>query len=182
VSLAPVQRGEQCDNGYNEDTYAYVKDACGEGCTATPFCGDGIVQTDFEWCDNGDDNDDNAYDGCTTECQWGPYCGDGTVQEEYESCDLGEDNAPYGADKDACGYDCLPAPYCGDGIRNGPEECDDGADDNVGGHGKCKPDCTLDSFCGDKVVDTEYGEECDDGPMGSLECSVDCKLRQGPVV
>ncbi len=176
------EQGEQCDNGYNEDTYAYVEDACGEGCTETPFCGDGIVQTDFEWCDNGDDNDDNAYNGCTTECQWGPYCGDGTVQEEYESCDLGEDNAAYGDDEDACGYDCLPAPYCGDGIRNGPEECDDGADDNVGGHGKCKPDCTLDSFCGDEVVDTEYGEECDDGPMGSLDCSVDCELRDGPVV
>ena len=29
--------------------------------------------------------------------------------------------------------------------------------------------------CGDKITDTAYGEECDDGPAGSATCSKQCK-------
>lgn len=174
--LQDVQ-GEECDNGYNEDTYAYVADACGADCIAPPRCGDGIVQTNFEWCDNGILNNDTAYDGCTTACQWGPYCGDGILQSEYETCDLGPDNGAYAADGKGCGYDCQPAPFCGDGVRNGTESCDCGTDGNVGGYDGCKSDCTLDSYCGDNIIDAEFGEECDDGPIGSFACSVECKSR-----
>src|SRR5690606_22426555 len=69
--------GEVCDNGFNDDTYAFSTEACGAGCSAVPYCGDGTVQSDYELCDEGDDNSDSAYNGCTTSCEWGPYCGDG---------------------------------------------------------------------------------------------------------
>ena len=49
------------DNGFNDDTYAYSSDSCGPGCVLPPGCGDGIVELAFELCDEGDDNDDDAY-------------------------------------------------------------------------------------------------------------------------
>lgn len=176
--VVQTTEGEACDNGYNEDTYAYVSDACGEGCTAVPSCGDGVVQNAFELCDNGGENDDFAYDGCTTACEWGPYCGDGIIQSPYESCDLGMDNASYSSDGEGCGYDCQPAPYCGDGIRNGSDEqCDAGTDGNIGEYGGCNSDCTRAPYCGDGIVQADAEEDCDDGPVGSLTCGVDCQFR-----
>ncbi|MBN2341677.1 MAG: DUF4215 domain-containing protein [Deltaproteobacteria bacterium] len=167
-------QGEECDNGYNDDIYAFVADACGEGCVAVPSCGDGVVQSNFELCDNGAANDDSAYDGCTTTCDWGPYCGDGVVQAEYETCDLGAENAAYSLNGAGCGYDCQPAPYCGDGIRNGMEQCDTGT--NAGAYGGCNPDCTMAPRCGDYIIDENAGEECDDGPVGSLKCTATCEF------
>lgn len=40
-------------------------------CSAVPFCGDGIKQSQYESCDRGLLNDDASYDGCTTTCDWG---------------------------------------------------------------------------------------------------------------
>jgi fibro-slime domain-containing protein len=173
-------QGEECDNGFNDDTYAYVDDACGPDCSDVPYCGDGSIQATFELCDAGDDNDDATYDGCTTVCDWGPYCGDGTVQTGFEQCDLGIDNASYSATGEGCGYDCQPAPYCGDGERNGPEQCDLGTEDNDGEYGSCKANCTKAPYCGDGIVQSGEGEHCDDGPTGSLSCSVTCRNR--PVI
>ncbi len=31
---------EACDNGFNEDDYAYTSSACGPSCAAVPYCGD----------------------------------------------------------------------------------------------------------------------------------------------
>lgn len=175
--VVQVEQGEQCDNGYNEDIYMFTEDSCGEGCVNLPRCGDAIVQSEFEWCDNGDAlNADNAYDGCSSTCQWGPYCGDGIVQEEYEQCDLGAQNAAWSLNA-GCGYDCQPAPFCGDGIRNGSEQCDEGTDGNVGGYGGCNENCTLAPYCGNNIIERQYGETCDDGPIGSLSCYTNCKIR-----
>src|SRR5690606_2544296 len=30
--------GEVCDNGFNDDTYAFSTEACGAGCSAVPYC------------------------------------------------------------------------------------------------------------------------------------------------
>ncbi len=170
--------GEDCDNGFNEDTYASLPDACGPGCVAPPFCGDGAVQSGFELCDDGGDNDDDAYNGCTTTCEWGPYCGDGVVQPGHELCDDGTDNTAYSAEGEGCGYDCQPAPYCGDGVRNGQnEECDDGASNNTGEYGGCNADCTRAPYCGDRIIQRGRGEQCDDGIRGSLTCDVNCQSR-----
>lgn len=171
---------EECDNGFNQSLYEDGTDgACAPGCVPPPYCGDSRVEPGFELCDEGPNNDDTAYDGCTTECTWGPFCGDGT-QDPEETCDNGfgpGGNVAYAAEPGACGYDCEPAPYCGDGIRNGPEQCDLGVDNNVGGYGGCLANCTRAPHCGDKVVQKNAGEECDDGPTGSLTCTSACKQR-----
>jgi fibro-slime domain-containing protein len=174
--LVQASHGEQCDNGYNDDTYQVVSTACGPGCLAPPRCGDGTVQSEYELCDEGTANSDTAYDGCTSACEWGPYCGDGTLQPP-ELCDNGALNRAYTRDAGGCGYDCKPAPYCGDGERNGPEQCDEGTTKNAGTYGGCNADCTLAPRCGDRVVQSAHGEQCDDGPIGSLDCTADCRSR-----
>ncbi len=50
---------------------------------------------------------------------------------------------------------------CGDGIVSSVEVCDDGVND--GSYGGCMADCTLAPYCGDSIVQSQYGETCDDG-------------------
>ncbi len=171
---------EECDNGFNEDVYAFegVSDACGPECTSVPFCGDKEVQDAFEFCDDGSENNDTTYDGCTTKCEFGPYCGDGNVDSPVEACDDGKDNVAYSPDGQGCGYDCKPSPYCGDGVRNGPEQCDEGTENNDGSYGGCNDDCSRAPYCGDGKVDEDNGEQCDDGLNGSLTCTPKCKDRE----
>jgi fibro-slime domain-containing protein len=168
--------GEVCDNGYNDDTYKFSDTSCGKGCTAVPYCGDAVLQSLYELCDNGPNNNDTTYNGCTTKCEWGPYCGDGN-KDPAEACDDGPKNTAYSTAPGACGFDCLPAPYCGDGERNGPEQCDLGTAANTGAYGGCNADCTRAPFCGDRIVQGDKGEECDDGPTGSFDCTPSCALR-----
>jgi fibro-slime domain-containing protein len=60
---------------------------------------------------------------------------------------------------------------CGDGILASGEQCDNGTENNVGGHNGCNADCTLGSYCGDGIVQEEF-EQCDDAdPTASDECS-----------
>ena len=54
-------------------------------------------------------------------------------------------------------------PVCGDGIVTPNEQCDDGAENNTGEYGACNPDCTRGPYCGDGILQTEAGEECDNG-------------------
>jgi fibro-slime domain-containing protein len=166
--------GEKCDNGFNDDVYAEDPTSCSEGCVLPPSCGDGEVQAGFELCDNGPDNDDEAYEGCNERCDFGPYCGDGNVDPAGdELCDDGSGNVFYSPTAGGCSYDCQPAPYCGDGTRNGPEQCDLG--DNTGEYGGCNEDCTLAPRCGDGV--RQGTEQCDDGPKGSANCTIGCQRR-----
>jgi fibro-slime domain-containing protein len=70
-------------------------------------------------------------------------------------------------------------PICGDGIVVGREQCDLGAANNTGLYGACNPDCTLGPRCGDGAVQTDAGEQCDDGinltTYGS-GCAPGCKI------
>lgn len=159
--------GEECDNEVNRDLYGTASGLCAPGCKVPPSCGDGIVQSAFESCDNGSENSDASYgpSSCTTNCGFGGYCGDG-IPNGDEDCDKGEDNGiEYGLD--SCGYDCKPGPRCGDGVRNGSEQCD--------GTANCNVDCTYDPFCGDGVKGGD--EECDWGNFPSSTyggCKIDC--------
>jgi fibro-slime domain-containing protein len=70
---------------------------------------------------------------------------------------------------------------CGDAIVVGNELCDDGV--NKGDYNSCNPDCTFGPRCGDKVVQDQFGEECDDGvnlttysTTGKPGCGPGCKL------
>lgn len=74
-------------------------------------------------------------------------------------------------------------PVCGDGIVTPDEACDLGRDKNTGAYGTCTPDCKLPPYCGDEKIDTEHGEECDDGVNlasygynGVPACGPGCKL------
>ncbi len=51
---------------------------------------------------------------------------------------------------------------CGDGVIASDEACDDG-DANGATYDGCASDCTLTPYCGDAVVQAEFGEVCDDG-------------------
>jgi len=103
-----------------------------------------------------------------------PYCGDG-VTTAGEECDEGpaNSNEAYGG----CTLECKFGPWCGDGIVNGPEQCDAGRDNGSAyGTGNCSTACTPAHFCGDGIADTAFGEECDAGPTGSINCNTECKI------
>jgi fibro-slime domain-containing protein len=58
-----VSVGEECDDGTAENTGAYGK--CNPDCTLGPRCGDGILDSDHEQCDDGNTVDG---DGCSSTC------------------------------------------------------------------------------------------------------------------
>ncbi len=70
--------------------------------------------------------------------------------------------------------DC--APTCGDGVVTVFEECDDGAANSDDACGACRTNCTFGPRCGDGIVESECGEECDDGVNigGYNQCGMGC--------
>jgi cysteine-rich repeat protein len=123
--------------------------------TCAPVCGDGVVTAD-EQCDDGP---------LTTDPATGALSGNG-------------------AGYNFCNANCTLGPRCGDEVTQPEEQCDDG--NNIKGHvtdanpGTCAPGCQLPKRCGDGVVDSAFGEQCDlgeDTNVGSYDgCSADCTL------
>lgn len=69
------------------------------------------------------------------------------------------------------GFEATPSecsPICGDGVLGFGEECDDTLND--GGYGECGRDCRLGPFCGDGILQPEFGEQCEVGPGGDGAC------------
>ncbi|MEP6467125.1 MAG: DUF4215 domain-containing protein, partial [Parafilimonas sp.] len=198
-----ISNGEECDDaGNNGHGYGYcltgckLGDRCGDGKKNGPEqCDDGVdngsssssCQTDCslkcgngkpdagEQCDLGAANNTGAYNGCNADCSIGPYCGDG-FQSTNEFCDDGKNDGSYGT----CNPDCQSANYCGDGkVTSPPETCDQGSANSSTAYGKslCTARCLPAPYCGDKAVQTGFGEKCDDGKNDGTpgSCSSDCK-------
>lgn len=149
--------GEECDDGNLDPT-----DGCTDSCQYAR-CGDGILWSGFEACDQLGVPSATCDSDCTE-----PECGDLLVNlGNGEQCDDG--NAD---ENDACAS-CQVA-FCGDGhLWSGREVCDPAIDPDT-----CYGDCTQ-SACGDGTVVAAAGEVCDDGnvvtesqcPYGTVFCT-----------
>ena len=163
--------GEDCDDGNAQDG-----DGCSTACDvergwscdeATPnhcatSCGDGIA-AGAEACDLEDFGDatcaTHGYhagelactDACvvvTDGCLAAGRCGDGTVQDAYEDCD--------GTELDGGTCDQL-------GYHGGVLSCDDVCAYVV-------TDCETVGRCGDGILQSGYGEDCDGADLGETDC------------
>ena len=127
-------------NIVNEICDPLFDSTCRDDCS---YCGDGVVQDDYEYCDVSYDLD------CRQDCTG---CGDGIIQVEYdEICDDGNNN-----NSDSCDNSCNPT-YCGDEFVQAPnsdgelETCDGELDISPYGN-DCRGDCT---YCGDGIIDNQ---------------------------
>jgi cysteine-rich repeat protein len=151
-----IEVGEACDDANADDT-----DVCLSTCRLA-FCGDGLIHSGVEQCDNGTGNSDVTPDACRTTCVLA-RCGD-SILDTAEQCDDGNNQ-----NDDDC-LDTCELASCGDGfVRTGAEECDDGAGNSDVAPDACRTTCAIAS-CGDAILDT--GEECDDG-IGNSDVTVD---------
>jgi fibro-slime domain-containing protein len=166
-----VAGSEQCDEGAANGTgYGH----CTSMCTLGPRCGDAILQSPPEQCDDGTNlvTYGGASKACGPGCKFAPYCGDGVVSNG-EQCDEGALN---GSGYGHCTSACKLGPRCGDGLlQSPPEQCDDGINNGSTGD-KCNSNCTL--KCGDGIV--EAGEQCDNGTANNTggygKCNPNCTL------
>lgn len=155
-----VDPGEICDDGNINDT-----DNCVSDCRSSATCGNG--SNDFgEICDDGNNL---SGDGCSADCLSREVCGNGYLDSvDGEACDDGNNDSG-----DGCSGSCQ-LETCGDGVRDIGEVCDDG--NNTSGDG-CRMDCLSNEECGNLLVDTAVGEECDSGGADTIDCDRDCTLQ-----
>lgn len=100
-----IASDEACDDG---DANGAEYGGCSADCRLTPYCGDGIVQSEHgEICDDGLNLGGTA-SACAPGCQeMGGRCGDGVVQTELgEQCDDGNTDAGDGCDEE-CRFELL---------------------------------------------------------------------------
>jgi cysteine-rich repeat protein len=153
---------ELCDQGNQNNDI--IPNRCRTNCTL-PVCGDSIVDTPSEVCDDGANHDDT--DGCNDSCDYTTDCGNG-ILEGAEQCDLGILNNNVIAD--GCRSNCRLA-YCSDGVVDSSEECDDG--NSLNGD-LCDAICQLENElidCGNGI--REPPEQCDEV---SSRCNSRCQF------
>ena len=130
-------------------------------------CGDGTLDLG-ETCDPPQAPQPPTNALCRSSCT---FCGDGIVQAG-EECDDGNGD-PF----DGCSNGCKlnPPTLCGDGTLGVHETCDTPGMTAPSGDSLCRSNCT---FCGDGVLDTKSGEQCDDGDADDGNfCRNDCMLQ-----
>lgn len=169
--------GNQIDpGGGGKNSGGDAGEAGSNGGDDTPVCGDGEIDAP-ETCDDNNSKPGDGCDGnCNVESGWKcpkageecekiptkpAVCGNGEI-ESGESCDLGKDSAGKSLNdgKAGCSTTCLVV-----------------AGWTCPGAGQA---CTKDAFCGDSIVTTTLGEQCDDGTNdGAHGCDVDCKRITG---
>ena len=161
-----------CTEANNDASYG----GCTTLCTWGGYCGDAIVNGTEE-CDDGVNTTRyGATTLCAPGCHLPHYCGDGQVDGSFgEQCDDGAANSDTGYG--GCTTQCKFGPSCGDGIVNGTEECDDGVNTaKYGDTTRCGPGCHKPHYCGDSLLDSAFGEQCDNGAgNGHSLCSEICK-------
>jgi cysteine-rich repeat protein len=169
-AFVDVAAGEACDDGNRDGG-----DGCSADCRSSEACGNGILdllpKVDGGLAEQCDDRNTLNGDGCSAACQY-ERCGNGVV-DPGEQCD--DRN---GLNDDGC-VACRFA-FCGDGFawtRDGGEQCDTG-----GASFSCNGNCTQ-ARCGDGVVNSFRGEQCDvagDGGAGlggeGFGCNRDCTI------
>jgi fibro-slime domain-containing protein len=182
-----VVGSEQCDRGpANVPPSGNTYGNCTTECKLGPYCGDSVLQSPAEACDNGLNLNtyaptiNPASNLCAPGCVPPPRCGDGVIQAaQGEECDNGGQNQDaYGR----CQTNCRLGPRCGDSAiqQQYGEQCDQGAN-NGALSSPCAADCRL--KCGNGVVDP--GEKCDSGSgtngNGSLAspCGANCQWKCG---
>ena len=126
----------------------------------------------------------SGFNAAPTECV--PTCGDGVTVGD-EECDCGNGKVPVPANcsgpndnpaHNGCTSECKWGPYCGDGKVSDGEDCDNGTNnDDYGATNGCAAGCKLPARCGDGILQTDFDEECDDGPQNST--SSDPKVAYG---
>ena len=156
-----IQGDEECDTGVDNNDSGECTLAC-----KWARCGDGLVHTGVEGCDEGELNSNTTPDSCRLGCVL-PHCGD-QVRDTDEDCDDGND-----VNTDGCPTSCQIG-VCGDGLVEGAEECDDGNEHSSDG---CLSSCLL-ARCGDHFIYVGV-EECDQGSANSDHladaCREDCR-------
>ncbi len=145
----------------------------GTAACSTP-CGDGIVRGGEE-CDYVGINTNVALQhekGCSADCKLSPYCGNGKI-ESGEQCDEGENGSDWCSAK-TCK---LNPDTCGNGKLDEHEQCDYAITDKSSPDYRdgCLNTCRI-SGCGDGIVDSAAGEECDDANDSNEDsCTTSCK-------
>ncbi len=145
-------------------------------------------------------------------CETSAVCGDGTIHEPFEDCEGDDlqgatcQSLGYHGGQLLCGLDCrfdiepcTAFGRCGDGtiqtLYGEVCEGDDLQEETCAGLGwyggqlLCGNDCTYDlsgceavGRCGDGVIQTEQGEECDGANLGGFSCDLDTAFHGGLAV
>jgi cysteine-rich repeat protein len=162
--------GEKCDDGNT-----ISGDGCSSDCRSLEVCGNGIIDTLNEQCDLGVNNSNAPDSACRTNCKL-PACGDTIVDPLHgEQCDSGIMN---GNSPDACRSNCQLA-RCGDDVQDTSEVCDDG---NTSSNDGCSADCNSLEVCGNGIIDTVKGEQCDNGIANAdtpnATCRTSCRIQK----
>ncbi len=98
---------------------------------------------------------------------WGPAF--------YQCCSSG-----CGAACSGTGGSAGSGSVCGDAVVEPGEACDEGTANNTGAYGGCNANCTLGPYCGDGMLQLQFGESCDDGNGNSGDgCSSSCQVEPG---
>jgi cysteine-rich repeat protein len=142
----------------------------------TCVCGDGKVRCD-EQCDDGNTV---GGDGCSATCMHENVCGDGAVSGT-EKCDTA---LIEGVDEGACPMSCTAPDACSTSTLTGTDchaECVVAAITTCATGDGCCPagcnftnDCDCGTICGNGVVESGCGEECD--PPDGITCDFSCSI------
>jgi cysteine-rich repeat protein len=198
-----IEQGEECEDGNAESGDGCEPDTCRFSCKTDKICDDANACSGVEACDvtkhvckAGTPLKDGADCGSGKVCLGGtctlPSCGDGKVQAG-EECDDGNAKAGDGCEPATCKFTCKTGdpgrscesadPCLGDGTCDDAKThiCSKGmtkADGTACGSAKiCVASTCLASVCGDGIVDTAAGEQCDDKNATPNDgCEPTCKL------